>query len=209
MKHYLYVSDSKVEMFYSQIPDHKRRSIAATLKLDLKVLGIDLTMKPSEDTKFSKLKVLDEYVQAHEDVGTVDQSGQFFKGVMDLRWGIWGDLNRPEDKIVYFSGMTGMTALGLGGSPRHLIGSAPGAVLDGMGGKSNLLRILGALADDPDFAELRRQERDAWVAHAVASSTDKMPGPPQRLGFLARRLYHEAGSPSVLLGTPVYVTVEE
>lgn len=112
---------------------------------------------------------------------------------------------------MYFSGTTGATVLGLGGSPRHIIGNVPAEpVLDGMGGKSNLLRILGALSKDLEFAELRhRGEGDAWVTTAIVSSINKMPGPPQRLGFLARKLYHIAGSPSVLLGTPVYVSVEE
>jgi hypothetical protein len=78
-----------------------------------------------------------------------------------------------------------------------------------MGGKSNLLRILDALAKDPDLAELRGEARDTWVDGAVKQSIDTMPGPPQRLEFLARELYHIAGSPSVLPGTPVSVAITE
>jgi uncharacterized protein DUF7019 len=73
MKHYLYVSDSKVDMFYSQIPERQGRSISAALKIDLKLFAIDLTAKPSEETRYSKLKVPDEYVRSHEDGGAVDR----------------------------------------------------------------------------------------------------------------------------------------
>ena len=39
MRYYVYVSDSKVDMLYSQMPRGIRDRIAAELKIDLKVIS--------------------------------------------------------------------------------------------------------------------------------------------------------------------------
>jgi uncharacterized protein DUF7019 len=214
MRFYLYVSDAKIEMLFGQIPEAERRRIAGTLKLDLKILGVDLSVEPREETRYSKLRLVEEHIRSREEVGTVDRPKGFFAGQMDLRWGVWGeDSGGPGHSMVYFTGRTKRTTLGLGGSERHLIGDPPGPpMLDRPSGKSNLLRILDALTTDPDFAAERSERmgaQETWVVSAIMNSVNKLPGPAQRLEFLARTLFRADGEHSVLLGTPVYVAVAE
>ena len=85
-------------------------------------------------------------------MGSIELPGKCFSGRLPVRWGIWGeDWSRPDERIVYFTGQSAETTVGLGGSPRHLIGPPRNEpVLDSMGGKSNLLRILSALSSDPE-----------------------------------------------------------
>jgi len=100
--------------------------------------------------------------------------------------------------------------VGLGGSPHHLIGpSRNEPVLDSMGGKSNLLRILSALSSDPELSlEVKHYpgfEREL-AAFAVRQSVEKLPGPAQSIEFLAKTLMTE---PGVVLGTPLYAALAE
>lgn len=209
LKYYLYVSDSKLAMLFDQMPVKMRSRLAAELKIDLKFISATLKKGEPQENRFSKLKLLVKYINDNAAVGSIDYPGEYFAGRLQMRWGIWGeDWSLPEERIVYFTGRSPRTAVGLGGSPHHLIGSCPNQpVLDSMGGKSNLLRILSALSQDPEFSSGRYGGcEEGRAASAIMYSLEKMPGPAQSLEFLAKTLISERG---VILGTPVYVALAE
>ena len=58
MRYYVYVSDSKVDMLYSQMPSGLRDRIAAELKIDLKVVSVSVSGRRSEETRYSKLQLV-------------------------------------------------------------------------------------------------------------------------------------------------------
>jgi hypothetical protein len=128
MKYYLYVSDAKVDMLYPQIDKSLLKKIAVELSIDLKPLGAGLgaTIKQnqSEETRYSKLKLVVEYVEKHLDVGWVDAPRTYFKGSLLMDWGL---LDNPESEqpsyAVYFGGSTDRTLFGMIGSADHLIGN--------------------------------------------------------------------------------------
>lgn len=91
MKYYLYVSDAKVDMLYSQIDKSLLKKIAVELSINLKPLGAGLgaTIKQiqSEETRYSKLRLVVEYVEKHLDVGWIDGPETYFKGSLPMSWG--------------------------------------------------------------------------------------------------------------------------
>src|SRR5690349_15857144 len=120
MKYYKYISDTKVDMFYSQIPQGIKSKIATELKIDLKVLGTGLSTtfkdKPQDDTRYSKLQIVLDYLGNNRNIGTVDDPQIYFFGNMSMYWHKFGD-------AVWFGGWTDNTICLLGGGAYHLIGS--------------------------------------------------------------------------------------
>src|SRR3984957_14945888 len=122
LKYFIYVSDTKVDMLYSQIPRSLKDKIAGELKLDLHVVSASVRGRDREETRYSKLSVVTDYIDKHSEVGTVDYPGSYFKGTMDMNWGEVGGEGASE-YIVFFAGRTEKTILGLGGSPWHVLGN--------------------------------------------------------------------------------------
>ena len=110
MKYYVYISDSKVEMLYDQIPLRLRDRMAAELKIDVKVLSTTISEKPTDATRLSRLRVVTEYIDRNEAVGQVDRPSKYFRGTMRLRWGPFS-LPSSEPRMIYFSGVTQRTRL--------------------------------------------------------------------------------------------------
>ncbi len=120
MKYYIYISDTKVDMLYPQIPKSILKKIASTLSIDLKLLGAEISVagkgNSSDDTRYSKVQIVSEYIEKHLDVGSIDAPSTYLKGKLSMGWG-------PTLGIAYFGGNTARTILGLGGSGHHIIGS--------------------------------------------------------------------------------------
>lgn len=217
MEYYVYVSDTKVDMLYFQIPSRALDTVAAELKIDLKVLSTTFSKNASEATRFSKLKVVTEYINKHEQVGTVDSPAGFFRGTMPLRWGTYRHRQR-DLQVALFAGHTELTMLALGGSLKHVIGGAsPTARQDFLGGLSTLpflMAVLGrrflwsllgeeATTGDVDAQRsvsavekqiqglMRKLGTSAGRQHAlrsVAFAAADMEGSTQNMHFLAKRL---------------------
>jgi hypothetical protein len=198
LKYYIYVSDTKVNMLYEQIPQRLRDNLATELKIDLKILSTTFSEEPTEATRFSKLKVVNEYIAKNEPLGTVDASEYYFYGKMKIRWIACGD-------IVFFFGTTPNTVLILGGASGHLIGSEPAHNMNA----STLWGI------DRALQEMDREEfglddsvenepgtivqkhwgsgmgRDALQFVITVSRVQSRRLPAQSLEFLAKRLWDE------------------
>jgi hypothetical protein len=217
MKFYVYVSTTKVDMLYEQIPAKTRDKIATELKIDLKVVSTTFSEAPAEPTRFSKLKLVTEFIEKNAEVGTVDQPRSFFSGTMDMKWGAFNRHGQPTG-LVYFGGMTDHTVLGLGGSEKHVIGGIGNSEATASASLMPvLIRILSSeFPYSDDLASTARD--DDPVSHgtllAVRNATEKMRGPSQNLEFLAKRLVEsreidEDDKKTVLLGSPIYVALVE
>ena len=107
-KYYIYVSDTKVNQLYDQIPKKLLGKIASELTLDLKPYGVGIgaTFKKeqAQETRFSKLKIVIQYLEKFmsEEIGWVDAPGVYFKGTLPM---FWGRLPKRENtEAVYFGG---------------------------------------------------------------------------------------------------------
>lgn len=226
MKFYVYVSDTKVGMLYDQIPSRTLNKISAELKIDLKVLSATFSENVSEKTRFSKLKIVDEFIRKNEHIGTIDEPSSYFQGAMPMRW---GPITGGDGELVYFGGITNRTFLGLGGSFKHVIGEVGTSEVSDRpkprrglpSGASNAPRIYGILGE---FISLI--ERDAKIMEdsglkypmpganelvLVRKVTRRMKGPLQNLEFLAKRLMwgQDKDGKLLLLGSPIYVALAE
>lgn len=216
MLYYVYVSDTKLDMLSSQIPPKIRDSIAAELKIDLKLLSLTVKSRDSEETRYSKLSLVTKYLREHQDVGSVDVPGQYFEGSLPMVWGPIG-----EGRGIYFGTITEHTILGLAGSPRHVIrpesaGSVPSEATSAAPDLYELLRSTSPTAVEAAPITLSGLVLglDSEVTKGIMRATTGSRGPVQRLEFLAKRvadgttdliLDYEGDRKRVVLGTPVYV----
>ena len=122
-EYYIYISDTKVDMLFAQIPRNILKKITGDLKINLGVISLGLKERKSEQTRFDKVKVVSNYIENHLDVGDVDNPKTYFKGTLPIRW---GPLSDPSSPLVYFGGRTEQTIFGLGGSAQHIIGQQKG-----------------------------------------------------------------------------------
>jgi len=210
-KYFIYVSDAKIDMLYSQIPRSFLEKFAVELSIDLKPLGAGLgaTIKEnqlSSETRYSKLRLVTTYVENHFNVGWIDAPEAYIKGSLPMRWGLY-----PADspQIVYFGGLTNSTILGLGGSPQYVLGNKGVASTDGLS-PSILPALLSTLELQSPISE---QLQEHQVSHIVEYTTRNLQGPIQNLEFLAKTLLHiprgEVGQSQILLGSPLYVALAD
>jgi hypothetical protein len=222
MKYYIYISDAKVDMLYSQIPQKLKSNLAAELKIDLKVLSASVKREKSEETRYSKLQIVIDYIEEHMAVGTVDSPKAYFRGTMPIKWGPYGS----REPVVYFGGATKKTVLGLGGSLHHVIGRETGEQVHSHSATPYLLAVLNDELNlppptDMEIEGLSIEEMIPHALHATLIATRALKGPEQRVEFLAKRLLYlsktttdncdwwRPNNEGVLLGTPIYVALAE
>jgi hypothetical protein len=222
MKYYVYVSRTKVDMFFSQIPPKVSSRIAAELDIDLKLIQLKLTPTTPEETLFSKLNLVTTFIDKNAEVGTIDEPKEFFRGNLPMKWGPYGD------RLVYFGAVTGATVLGLAGSSKHVIGGVGDAAvpLPSMSYAPNLIltaiettvNSMGDSADpthptEPQFPPRPEDVGPRFQLEAVLQASQLMSGPAQQVEFLAKRLLEEPSgeqlSQHLLLGSPLFVALSD
>jgi hypothetical protein len=194
-------------MLYEQIPVKLREKVATELKIDLKLISTTLTQNAPKSTRFSKLKLVDEFIRQNEKIGSIDQPEEYFNGVLKMRWGEY-PYNNP--KMVYFGGVTENTILGLGGSLKHVLGNIGDAicVTTPFSSMPSLLSILKQGEDKGIVPKYKSSQAGTLVALTTLNLT----GAEQRLEFCAKRLtetYNRERQKRVVLGSPIYVALAE
>lgn len=222
LKHYVYISDLKVNMYYEQIPPSILAGIAGELTLDIKPGGVGIgtavKWEQTQQTRYSKLNVVVAYLERHmpEAIGWIDAPRFYFKGTLPMFWTYlptWDD-----KKVVYFGGSTGQTIVGLGGSGHHMMSKTGDAEI---GESSSDLPSLLAILDKELQLQLQLPydlPDENAALDAVEAMARQAKGPSQNLEFLAIKLAYDPSSAHgrirprpkhVLLGTPIYVALTE
>jgi hypothetical protein len=205
LRYLVYLSDLKLQMLFDQIGEPVRRSLAAELKLDVKLISMTLS-SPSIDpalrrrSRLTKLALVEEHLERHHDIGDITAPNGYFKVQMAMDW-------KPfDDDTVLFCGYATDTLVVLGGSTSHLVGVPPSESRIG----SHPYAIRRALDVDPSRPLVRAGvndlSRDLDAAAATVYQT------PQRVAFLARVISRGLLDPpprrrDYLLATPLYVEV--
>jgi hypothetical protein len=217
MKYYIYISETKLDMLYNQIPVNLREKIASELKIDLKVISTTLSEKPSEKNTLAKLKFVTDYIDKHEEVGTIENSASFFRGKMEMRW---SPLYSRNQNAVLFAGENDIThndkdksVVVLGGSLKHIIGekeipspeNAPGtSSFSGLPSIYFWLRDVDWQASQINFVD------NEIALSVIVGAAWEVEGPTQTVEFLAKRLLEgEAFNRKVLIGSPIYVALAD
>jgi hypothetical protein len=222
MKYYIYVSDTKLEMLYGQIPPSLKSQIATEIKIDLKIVSTSFSDKErqSSESKYSKLKVLTDYIEKHVGVNDVDDEevGQYFKGTLPMRWGpLMNPYSGERTEIVFFGGHTNRRSVALAGSLKHVIGNVESKPTEAASATYYILSVIAKelrpeLGDiylgSPVFGEDKDNE---WALNGVSVALGNLQGAVQKVEFLAKTLLQGNAyvSERVLLGTPIYVALAE
>jgi hypothetical protein len=74
IRHYIYISDSKLDMYFEQIDRGVLKRISAEVKVDLKVASVTLRSADNpSSTRAAKLQIVERYIETHNHVGTWDR----------------------------------------------------------------------------------------------------------------------------------------
>jgi hypothetical protein len=73
IKHYTYISDSKLDMIFGQIPQSFVRRTAVELKIDLKIISLSLRRSQTEENRFGRVRVATEYLRREAALGTISE----------------------------------------------------------------------------------------------------------------------------------------
>lgn len=215
LRFYLYVSDAKVDMLLPQLDSSVGMSHTTEIGADLKVFNIkrSTASSPDED-RFQRVERVADLLEESGVVGTLEAPGPFVRGRMLMRWGLLDCAD--EAPLVYFAGRAGRTVVGLGGSAAHVLGSSADAGSGVALSRSLLPSLLDGLRRNPDIAPVFDEGEARSLDHAgrtalsaARHAAEEIPGPPQRIEFVARRLLYGPapgtdGGNFVLLGSPLY-----
>jgi hypothetical protein len=214
VRYYVYASDAKIDMLYSQIPRKLLDRFVSELDLDRATLDVPLRRRESEATLFGKLAVVERFVEREFEVGSVREPAIWLRGAMPLRWGVYRE---RQDGLLYFSGLQDGVLLALIGSAHHQIGQGgdPAAI---QGPRYSSAPALFALLarEEPDApAADPHEDDDRRAMREVKDFTDALAGVRQPCEFVARRLLRGAAEDAsgavreILLATPLYVALAD
>jgi hypothetical protein len=221
LKYYLYVSEVKLDMLYSQVASSAKEKKSVEWGLDLKALkGTRKFESEDQPDRDDKLKAVIQALEHSQIVGTVDEPKEYVKGTLPMRWGIYRDAGRPteEPPLVYFGGRTEQTVFGFGGSSRHVEGNAGCAATGSRSVTPFLVTHLleGMQTEGWNAHRTRGTNDEESTCEAIVLATDNIRPPDQNLEFFSKTLLQcrfpdsksgRKGIIRVLLGGPLFVAL--
>jgi hypothetical protein len=137
MKYYLYISDTKVDMLYEQIPHDGNMKTSTEFGFDLKFAKA--SRKVEEETESNRYTRLDTVLQVLQDsgeIGSLDDPREYVRAQFPMRFAPWGskakafrwgsrsEQSKSTAQFVCFVGKTGDFEVLLWGSAKHMLGSS-------------------------------------------------------------------------------------
>ena len=116
LKYYVYLSEPKVEMLYSQMPFLIREKLETEIKLNLKIVEVSFSKKQFSDNIYTKLGVVLAYLHECNIVGSISAPQQYFAGTMNMGWA------QIYPGVLFFGGVFNNVTIELGGSMNNLLG---------------------------------------------------------------------------------------
>ncbi len=219
LKYYLYVSDTKVDMLFSQIPLNLAERISTEFKRDLKRVSLSLKPETNAETRYSKLKVVIEYLRRNELLGTVSSPGSYFSGQLPMAFTVLGP-------TAVFCGRKDHTLIGLTGSAHHLTGQSGKPTDVALDSISHMVigSVAKTLSETLDESIPDSKITGKETSSSLAFISQRIEHGAKNLEFVARTMdledvtnkkwgeaYREytTGIKSVLLASPLYVALPE
>lgn len=200
MKYYVYVSRTKVDMLYAQLPPDFLKGISAEVKVNVGVLSGTLkgTSDANDSNLLQPLHAVSEYIRKREYIGTINSPGTYISDTSSLKYGI---VSEYASDIAFFGGVIGSNTLALIGSSTSLIGETERADANHSSYYYTLKFLNNAVnygqtkGENPPFHSFTEA---AWIALKA------LPPLTYNLEFLAKVLHREKG---LIVGTPIYVAM--
>jgi hypothetical protein len=220
LRNYIYISDTKLDMLFEQIPRGVLKRFSAEVRVDLKLASV--TLAKSENTglaRMAKLRIVERYIDRHNHVGSISMPGrEYFRGTMSMRWGPLGwTPDDHRDHMVFFKGEQGSITVMLAGSNYHLLGQPSGARAVAYSALPHIVRAVNYGLSEYESHEPISEDANNAVNDAAAVEIYPPEIPAQELEFLAIPLYEDEidlldpAKPSGhirshgILGSPLYV----
>jgi hypothetical protein len=200
-QYYIYLSKTKVEMLYPQIPRRLAGSLEAEVKANIGVMQATVRggMPPDTSDLYTHAATVARYLEKHDKVGTIDRPERYIKDTATLKYGI---IYEYASDIAFFGATIASTKLGLIGSADSMVG----AVQRRESQHATFyytLKFLNRLAEQ-EAADYPEPDYYSYMqAFDIASSVTSL---ETRVEFLARLLHQE---PGLIIATPIYVAVAE
>ena len=184
VKNYVYISDTKVDLFYDQIASSGLKKTARDYGIDIKFLKVTFKRETEKVlTQMQKLHRVVEFIQQSKKIGTVDKPSTCFTGTLNMRWG------SAYGEMAFFVGETTRTGVALGGSLKHVIGVTP----DGRVPPTSALPAIFAVFEKYTDAELPHEEPNLDLPETSPEIdlerawrfAERFRSPAQKLEFLA------------------------
>jgi len=219
MKYYAYISNSKLDMLFPQIPRPFLEDISGELSVNFGLLKATLKDKGLTPNRLSKLNAVAKYIEKYEDVGDMENPATYIKGVGNMHSTIlcegmalfcWCSANEKDLEQKHY--------LLLSGSSSHLIGMDTAEMVYTHSITNIVLNRLAGLRKSEDALEeklicengnYKQPGHDSYLEDIKhwASITS---GPVQKYEYLARTLIFEKdGDSNVILATPIYIALAD
>ncbi|NED50444.1 DUF7019 family protein [Micromonospora sp. WMMD1219] len=192
LKYYLYLSHLKIGLLAAQVASSAQHE--TELAVDLKVVRYSRKAVLPERHDLDKLEKVIRHLQDADQIGAADEERPYVQACLEMRWQVF-----PTAGIVVFAGTLDDQVVVLGGSASHVVGGGDAEPVGSV--PPYLFRKLQELRGDPgEFDDERFHESLAQIGAAL-------PGPAQRVEFVAKRLAERPGPNGTLLGSPIYVAL--
>lgn len=207
MKYYVYMSKSKIDMLYPQIPNNFFNAVDKKVEIDLKILKISFGEKDFDETMYSRLTAVIEYLNKSGKIGTITEPKEYFYGKIYLQWA------EIYPNVVFYGGILNNVALGLGGSMKHVLGFDSAGVEQGISHTPWLVELLSSEIESivaPKIPKLPDEEVERRILATTTSwANDLSKRAFERFEFVAKTLktgtYYNQ---KILIGSPVFVASE-
>lgn len=211
MRYYVYISASKVDMIYTQIPKKLLKNIAGKLTIDFKLIKTEFSESPPRETLIHKLNIVEKYILDNKQVGTTADSKSYIKDTLNMKWGPF------SEEMVYFACHKENFVMGLGGSLNNVLGNVGKAVSRAHSTSPYIVAALKDKVIENDALAETGQSFESTVLSAVKIASAQMEGIEEKLSFLAKRLFpgdkgnsnQSQDTETIILGTPIYVALED
>ena len=97
MKYYIYISNSKLDMMYPQVPKQLADQVATELGVNTGLLKASVKPREVTETSISKLQVVTQYLLSSGAVGDVRSPRAYVKGTLPMKTTLISD---PEDEVI-------------------------------------------------------------------------------------------------------------
>ncbi|WP_211362216.1 DUF2510 domain-containing protein [Pseudonocardia cypriaca] len=200
-RYYLYLSRTKIEMLYPQVPRSFIRSLDAEVKASVGVVEATVKRGAEEERAGLELRaaIISDYLERHAEVGTVAEPKQYLKGTATMKYGI---VSGYAADVAFFGGTIEGIRIGLIGSTTSVVGE-----LERNESRHSLfyytLKFLNRIARDPTGQHVSSSppyftHAQAFEIAAAATSQEA------DVEFVARVLHKE---PDLIIATPIYVAL--
>jgi hypothetical protein len=217
VKYYIYISDSKLDMLWQQIPEASKKRVSRQLKLDWKIVSVSQTVEEApQEARTMRLRAVERYLleTEGETVGTVNDPKGWIYDTLDLKWGV---LDLARGSAALFCGRRGSHGILLSGSGAHVIGYVQPTIRrtfipSALTGLMSLLDEFGS-GDEAEASIFEpASEYMARCSKTAMHFIDHWNAPQQRLQFLSKAFLphptdvaYADSFVTMMFGSPLYV----